>query len=240
MTTPSAYNAAQIASGALTADHITELVRYWQAGHGLTVDGLAGPRTIASLAPPSDLLVVEGHWLASRDLGIVPAILPAHPSWYGGMLTGGAPRGIVAHYTATDPGTAVAMARRRARRFGTDPDDRQASWHISIEADGSIVQMVPLDHVAWHAGSNTARKVPGLGAANHTCIGIELVGHGREFPDAQVAAAREVWRALVRHYGIAREHAMITHQSIDPTRREDPGPVWMREHAPGVVEYAFG
>lgn len=235
MTSPSAYNAAQLASGALTPDAITELVHYWQAGHGLVADGMAGPRTIASLSPPAGVLTIADGWLVGPRVERIEA----HPSWYGGLLTGGAPGGIVAHYTATNPGTALAMARRRARRFGSDPDDRLASWHISIDADGSIVQMVQLDHVAWHAGSNTARKVPGLGWANHTCIGIELVGNGREFPPAQVASAREVWRALVRHYGIAREHAMITHQSIDPTRREDPGPVWMGQHAPGVVEFAF-
>lgn len=49
MTTPAAYNTAQFAAGKLTADHITELVRYWQASHGLEVDGMAGPATIASL-----------------------------------------------------------------------------------------------------------------------------------------------------------------------------------------------
>lgn len=49
--TPAEHNAAQIASGKLTAAHVTELVRYWQVGHGLTADGMAGPQTIASLGP---------------------------------------------------------------------------------------------------------------------------------------------------------------------------------------------
>jgi murein DD-endopeptidase MepM/ murein hydrolase activator NlpD len=54
MTTATAYNAAQIAAGKLTADHVTELVRYWQAGHQpLVVDGQAGPLTIASIAVSS-------------------------------------------------------------------------------------------------------------------------------------------------------------------------------------------
>ncbi len=50
MTAPRDYNAARLASGAITPEHVTELVRYWQSGHGLAVDGMAGPRTIASLA----------------------------------------------------------------------------------------------------------------------------------------------------------------------------------------------
>jgi hypothetical protein len=229
--TPRDYNAAQLAAGALTTDHVTELVRHWQAGHGLTADGMAGPRTIASLAP-AELDVVD-HWLTGPGV----TQIAAHPSWYGGAR--GQPRGIVAHYTATDVGTGIDMAQRRARRFGQDPDDRMASWHITIETDGSVIAMVPLDHVAWHAASATARAVPGLGPANPTTIGIELVGHGKAFPSAQVDSAGRVWRALVRHYGIAREHAMITHQSIDPSRRSDPGPVWMGDAARGVLARAY-
>lgn len=227
---PRDYNAAQLASGTFTADHVTELVRHWQAGHGLTADGMAGPRTIASLVPP-DLAVVD-HWLTGPGVTCVAA----HPSWYGAAR--GQPRGIVAHYTATDAGTGHGMAARRARMFGRG--DRAASWHLTIETDGAIIAMVPLDHIAWHAGSPTARAVPGLGPANPNTIGIELVGHGTTFPPAQVDAAGRVWRALVKHYGIEREHAMITHASIDPSRREDPGPVWMREHAPGVLARAYG
>ena len=115
----------------------------------------------------------------------------------------------------------------------------QNSWHISIEADGAVVQMAPLTSGCWHAGSSTARKIPGVGWANRTSVGIELIGHGKEFPSAQVEIACGVWRALVKAYGIPREHAMITHQSIDPTRRSDPGPVWMKQHAPQVLAYAY-
>ena len=43
------YNAGQLAAGKLTAEHVTELVRFWQAEHGLKPDGMAGPVTIASL-----------------------------------------------------------------------------------------------------------------------------------------------------------------------------------------------
>lgn len=225
--TPRDYNASQLASGALTANHVTDLVRYWQAGHGLTADGMAGPRTIASL----DLAVVD-HWLTGSSV----TRIAAHPSWYGAAR--GNPQGIVAHYTATDGGTGISMARRRSQ--SRRPDDPTTSWHLTIEADGSIIAMVPLDRIAWHAGSATARAVPVLGRANDATIGIELVGHGDVFPVAQVEAAGRVWRALIRHYGIAREHAMITHQSIDPSRREDPGPVWMSEHALGVLARAYG
>jgi hypothetical protein len=226
------YNANRIASGEIAPRHITELVRFWQAGHHpLEVDGMAGPATIATLEPSSG---VSRHWL------IDAAHIPAHTSWYGGPLAAGKPLAIVAHYTATNPGTAINMATRRQRQFGLDPDDRLASWHVTIDTDGSVVQMIPLDRCAWHAGSSTAKPIPGIGWANSNTVGIELVGHGKEFSPAQVAAAGRVWRAIVRAYGIERKFAMITHQSIDPTRREDPGPVWEREHAEKVLDVAYG
>ena len=93
--------------------------------------------------------------------------------------------------------------------------------------------------MAWHAGSPTAQPVPGLGNANAHTVGIELVGSGKVFPSAQVNAAAQVWSALVRAYNIPRALAMITHQSIDPTRRDDPGPVWMGVHAAGVLDFAY-
>lgn len=234
MTTADDYNAKQLADGALAMTDITTLVRYFQLKHGLTADGKAGPRTITALAQVDAMTVADG-WLVGPGV----TTIPADPSWYGHVLVNGKPEGIVWHYTATEPGTAIAMAKRRARKFGLDPDDRAASWHLSIETDGSIIQMLPLDHVAWHVGSPTAKQIPGVGWGNNTCAAIELVGHGKAFPAAQVAAARTVARALVGRYGIPREHAMITHQSIDPTRREDPGLVWMAEHAPGVLAFAY-
>lgn len=240
------FNAFQLANKVLKVEHITELVTFWQESHpGLTVDGKAGgAETIPSIAkaiakrnppPAPDDHRIDAHWLVGPNIQRIDA----HASWFGGQLDGGAPSGIVAHFTDTDPGTAVNMAKRRARKFGIDPDDRLASWHLTVETDGSVVIMIPLDRHAYHAGSPTARPVPGLGGANSYTIGIELVGYGKVFTPAQVNAASQVWRAIVRHYAIPREFAMITHESIDPTRRNDPGPVWMEQHAADVLDFAY-
>lgn len=48
----------------ITPEQVTELVRYWQAGHGLVVDGIVGPKTLATLAD-------AGRWLAS-PLPVLP------------------------------------------------------------------------------------------------------------------------------------------------------------------------
>lgn len=45
-----AFNAKQLTAGKLTARHVTALIEYWQEGHGLLVDGMAGDReTIPSI-----------------------------------------------------------------------------------------------------------------------------------------------------------------------------------------------
>jgi N-acetyl-anhydromuramyl-L-alanine amidase AmpD len=182
---------------------------------------------------PLPLVVDENGWLEGAEVQLIRM----HSTWFYSKLStpDGSPRAIVAHYTATAPNTAVSMARRRQHAFGTDKDDRAASWHVSIEADGSIIQMAPFTVGCWHALGN----IPDVGAPNRTAIGIELVGHGKAFPETQVAAACRVWRAIARRYEIAREHAMVEHSALDPARRGDPGPVWMTKHAAGVLDYAY-
>jgi N-acetyl-anhydromuramyl-L-alanine amidase AmpD len=188
-------------------------------------------------APVQDeVLSIDGDgWLVGPRVQKIAI----HDSWHSGPMSAGKPLGIVAHYTATNAGTAINMAKRRTHVFGTDPDDRAASWHITIETDGSIIVMMRAHQRAWHAGSDTAKPIPGIGNANANTVGIELVGFGTEFPPAQVDAACKVWRALVRRYTIPRQFAMISHQSIDPTRREDPGPLWMNTYAKQVLDFAY-
>jgi hypothetical protein len=191
---------------------------------------VSGPRYIPEQPP----LSVDVHgWLVGTGV----TIIPSHSSWIGGTMD---PGGAVCHVSATKPGTALAMARRRARKFGEDPNDRLASWHASVEADGELVQQVSFKQRAWHAGSSTAKPIPGLGWANAHACGFELIGFEKgPFPDAQVFAYARLLRAFVREYDVKVEHAMVTHASIDPSRRSDPGKPWMSKHATSVIEYAY-
>lgn len=178
------------------------------------------------------LHVNEAGWLEGDGVTHVRM----HPSWHYARLStpGSNPIAIVAHASATRPGTAMSMARRRT--VARTPADRAASWHLSIEADGSIVQMASCEVGAWHA----AGLIRGAGPANRVSVGIELIGfEAGPWPLAQVDGARRVWRALVQSYGIRRELAMVPHAVLDPRRRSDPGRRWMTEHAGPVLEYAY-
>lgn len=237
------YNRKMLDSGELDVVHITELVKIAQrSALAVPVDGMFGPQTRAALerfaeiAAEVEELTINDGWLQGRT-GL--KWIKSNDSWYGGKLRAGKPEAIVAHYTATDGGTGVRMGETRRDRQRDSFDKPPGSWHVSIEADGTIIQQIALDVVAYHAGAKTAKPIPGLVGANLCSVGIELVGHGRAFPERQVRAAERVWRALVKHYGIPRELAMVQHSELDPTRRNDPGPVWMSKHATRVLDSAY-
>lgn len=233
---PERYVAEALERGDLRAEHVVELVRHFQRARGLAPDGKAGPltraaieREISASRPAGELRVVDG-WLHGPGV----TRLCAESSWFGGRMLRG-PQAIVAHYTATDPGTALSMAERRLLPRGGA--DRAASWHVTIAQDGAVYQMVPLASQAWHVAS----KAPvgrGLPRANECAIGIELEGHGDRFPALQVDAACRVWRALVTAYPIPRELAMVQHAALQ-SNRSDPGPAWMRDHAGWVLDAAY-
>lgn len=218
--TAGAYVRYAIENSALSCDDVAEFVRAFQRAHGLDVDGKPGPKTLRTLARS-----VSAAALVPSSLGVDHLL--AHPSWAPSLLRDRRPEGIVCHYTATGPGSEHVMHRRRQQPYRRGKD-RPAIWHVTIAQDGRILQMLPLNRAGMHCRGH-----------NDYTIGVELVGHGDEFPDAQVASARRLWRYLVRTYKIPRERAMLLHSDLDPKRRSDPGPVWTSQHADDVLDYAY-
>lgn len=75
---------------------------------------------------------------------------------------------LIIHYTAgTTASGAVSWFKNK---------DSQASSHLIIDRDGSIVQMVPFNRRAWHAGKS---KWGNLENMNQYSISIELVNAGK-------------------------------------------------------------
>lgn len=239
------YVTRRLDDGDLTVADIAAITRVAQDALGVTVDGMPGPETLGALReqrepePISDdlpgLAVGGDGWLCGEGVERIPS----DPSWYYDELSteDGRPDSITAHYTDTPHGSGEAMARRRAEP--RSDDDRAASWHVSVEVDGTIIQQAPLTVGCWHCRPTPeAREILG-GEPNRVSVGIELVGHGDRFPAPQVAAAARVWRAIVRAYGIPRERAMVQHSELDPGRRRDPGELFMRTVAPAIMAHAF-
>lgn len=115
-----------------------------------------------------------------------------------------------------------------AHPYFTALQDLRVSSHLLIARDGELVQYVPLDRMAWHAGQSSFR---GESACNRFSIGIELEGtDDQPFTDAQYAMLQQVTRQITEAYpGISTER-ITGHSDIAPGRKTDPGPCfdWQR------------
>lgn len=95
----------------------------------------------------------------------------------------------------------------------------QVSSHLFIRREGEVIQFVPFDKRAWHAGQSTFK---GQENCNDFSIGIELEGcDTAPFTEQQ-------YRVLANITGLLKQRYPITditgHSDIAPTRKTDPGP----------------
>jgi N-acetylmuramoyl-L-alanine amidase len=129
----------------------------------------------------------------------------------------------VLHYTEME--SAEAALERL-----TDPEAK-VSAHYLIDENGEVVQLVPEDKRAWHAGASFWR---GHRDVNSASIGIELQhpGHAlgyRDFADAQIEALVPLLNRIVRTHDIPRAN-VVGHSDVAPARKTDPGELfpWAR------------
>lgn len=94
----------------------------------------------------------------------------------------------------------------------------RVSSHFLIYRDGELVQFVPLQSRAWHAGASRWR---GRERCNDFSIGIELEGtDGGAFAAAQYACLLRLVRKLQTLLPL---RAVAAHSDIAPGRKSDPG-----------------
>ncbi|NTS76568.1 1,6-anhydro-N-acetylmuramyl-L-alanine amidase AmpD [Catenovulum sp. SM1970] len=102
-----------------------------------------------------------------------------------------------------------------------DLKDVKVSSHILIRRDGEIIQYVPFNERAWHAGVSSFAGVDGC---NDYSIGIELEGtDDSEFESAQYQSLIEVTRAIMQSYPKITLDKIVGHSDIAPGRKTDPG-----------------
>lgn len=85
---------------------------------------------------------------------------------HSGKYSSGMPDTIVMHYTAGPLKPSIAALTSPRRR---------ASAHLIVDRDGSVIQLVPFNLIAWHAGKSSYGNRTGL---NKYSIGIEMVNAG--------------------------------------------------------------
>lgn len=97
--------------------------------------------------------------------------------------------------------------------------DLRVSAHFLIRRDGELIQFVPVQQRAWHAG---ASRFEGRERCNDFSIGIELEGTDEDvFADIQYRVLIDLLRVLVQHFSV---FAIAAHSEIAPSRKTDPGP----------------
>lgn len=95
------------------------------------------------------------------------------------------------------------------------------SAHILIKRTGEIVQYVPFDKRAWHAGKS---EHEGRERCNDFSIGIELEGtESIEYTDRQYLQLATVTRTLLEAYPKLSAQRITGHSDIAPGRKKDPG-----------------
>jgi AmpD protein len=105
-----------------------------------------------------------------------------------------------------------------------DLKDLRVSSHLLITRIGEIIQFVPFNLRAWHAGISSYE---GRENCNDFSIGIELEGCDHEiFTAEQYHALNQILRILADEYAITREN-IVGHSDIAPGRKTDPGPFFM-------------
>lgn len=100
----------------------------------------------------------------------------------------------------------------------------RVSAHCVIHRDGRIVQYVPFDQRAWHAGVS---HYCGRKRCNDFAIGIELEGTDTEpYTKEQYQQLAQLAAAAVRTYPALTPQRIVGHQHIAPVRKTDPGPAF--------------
>jgi N-acetyl-anhydromuramoyl-L-alanine amidase len=97
----------------------------------------------------------------------------------------------------------------------------RVSAHVLVRRDGGLVQYVPFQRRAWHAGASSWR---GRAHCNDFSIGIELEGTDTSaYEHAQYEALARLVATLCRAYPSLSADRMVGHSDIAPGRKSDPG-----------------
>lgn len=116
-------------------------------------------------------------------------------------------------------------------------EESGVSCHYFVYEDGRIVQMVPEEKRAWHAGKSCWQ---GEADTNSRSLGIEIVNPGHQlgysdFPDRQIEAVIALCGDILSRHSIKPQN-VLAHSDVAPGRKSDPGEKfpWQRLYACGI------
>jgi N-acetyl-anhydromuramoyl-L-alanine amidase len=104
----------------------------------------------------------------------------------------------------------------------------KVSCHLLIRRDGHLIQYVPLNRRAWHAGRSS---FCGRANCNDFSIGIEMEGSDDlPFTDSQYKTLIHATQIIRGHYPAITPPRITSHAIIAPQRKTDPGPMFDWSH----------
>jgi len=97
----------------------------------------------------------------------------------------------------------------------------RVSAHALIRRDGEVVQYVPFQRRAWHAGQS---QWQGRERCNDYSIGIELEGtDASAYESVQYGTLARLIARLCRVYPSLSPDRLVGHSDVAPGRKSDPG-----------------
>jgi N-acetylmuramoyl-L-alanine amidase len=148
---------------------------------------------------------------------------------HGERVDGQKPDMLILHYTGMPTAEGALDWLCRA--------ESQVSSHYFVHENGDVVQLVPEERRAWHAGKSVWHGNTDINSAS---IGIEIANAGHpgglpRYPQMQVDAVIELCRDCGERWSIAPER-VLAHSDVAPRRKLDPGEnfPWDLLHERGV------
>ena len=108
-----------------------------------------------------------------------------------------------------------------SHNFYKNIDGMKVSAHVLIKRNGEVIQFVPFNKRAWHAGVSSYK---GKNDCNDFSIGIELEGSDDDiFEDIQYEKLSLITSLLITEYDLITKDNIKGHSDIAPERKTDPG-----------------
>jgi AmpD protein len=97
----------------------------------------------------------------------------------------------------------------------------KVSSHLFIKRHGELIQFVPLDKKAWHAGKSEYMNRENF---NDFSIGIEMEGSVNDsYTDEQYLTLKNTINELKKLFPSIQDSNILGHNDIAPGRKTDPG-----------------
>ncbi len=108
-----------------------------------------------------------------------------------------------------------------AHPYFAEIDGLRVSAHVLIRRDGGVVQYVPFNRRAWHAGESS---FCGRERCNDFSIGIEMEGEdATPYESSQYQSLASVISSLRNQLPSLADAEVVGHSDIAPGRKTDPG-----------------